>query len=624
MREAARLTLRGFKVWWKENPKMLAAPLLQGMVEALSPYGNLWLLARLIDEIAGPKDGKTLTVLVLTLLVSSALLSLLAAGLGRWKNTQWAGLWHVQNKIINHKLLTMDFASVEDAHTQELRSQIWQNTDSGGLGLYKLLNCFESIVCSVLSIAGGIVLTASLFFLPVKRGDLSLLNHPAFLIVIAAVLAAVTFFAPVFSVKAGSYWGKYAEENKFGNRLFGFWLGALGDDMSKALDVRIYRQDILSKHCLEKYNPFAPAAKLPKAARGPMGGYLALSEALAQGFIGTAYLYVCLKALGGAFDVGSVVRYVSALTALSGGLSKLLSTLGDLKNNAAFLRVVFEFLDIPNGMHQGSQTIESCKGQQFEIEFRNVSFQYPGQRGYALRDVSFTFRAGRRLAVVGRNGSGKTTFIKLLCRLYDPTEGEILLNGVDIRGYDYREYLSLFSVIFQDFKLLSFPLGQNVAGSSDCDEEKAERCLWEAGFGERLGELPKGLSTSLYKDFEESGVNISGGEAQKIALARALYKDAPFLLLDEPTAALDPIAESEIYTRIGEQIKGKAVVFISHRLSSCRFCQDIAVFHEGQMVQRGSHDSLVSDKGGIYNTLWEAQAQYYGKSGKRGGPPSGF
>lgn len=182
------------------------------------------------------------------------------------------------------------------------------------------------------------------------------------------------------------------------------------------------------------------------------------------------------------------------------------------------------------------------------------------------------------------NGSGKTTFIKLLCHLYDPTEGEILLNGIDIRKYDYEEYMKIFSV---------------------------EACLDAAGFVNRRTSMPDGLKTCLYKDFEENGVEISGGEAQKIALARALYKDAPFIVLDEPTAALDPIAESEIYSKFNDIVGNRTAIYISHRLSSCKFCDEIAVFHNGRIIQQGTHEALLADEGGKYSELWHAQAQYY-------------
>lgn len=612
-KETVQFSLRGFRVWWRENPRILLSVMVCGVVSALTPYVDIWLLARLIDEIAGGSDPHTLTVYVMALMGTSAIFSLLCAGLTRWKNVQLACLWHTQNKIFMEKLLSMDFADMDDGHIQELRSRIWQNTDSGGWGLYKLIYSFEAMISSVMSMTGAILLTASLFLLPVTAdsGKLTMLNHPIFILLIIGIMLSVTFSAPLLSVKAGSYWVKYADENQLGNRLFAFWLGELGNDRSKAMDVRIYRQDILSRANLEKYNPFIPTSKLAKASRGPMGGYQALSGAVSQIFVGVAYVFVCLKALGGAFGVGAIVQYVSAITALSSGLSVLIETLGNLRNNTPFLCTVFEFLDMPNKMDQGDRAVSQNSNKGFAIEFRNVSFQYPGQKDYALRNVSMTFHAGQRLAVVGTNGSGKTTFIKLLCRLYDPTEGKILLNGIDIQEYDYHEYMQLFSVVFQDFKLLSFGLGQNVAGSMNADLDKAEQCLRDTGFGIRLDKLPHGLSTTLYKDFDEEGVDISGGEAQKIALARALYKEAPLLILDEPTAALDPVAEFEVYNRMNQMIGEKSVVFISHRLSSCRFCHDIVVFHEGRLLQRGSHDALVSDKSGMYYNFWNAQAQYY-------------
>ena len=240
-----------------------------------------------------------------------------------------------------------------------------------------------------------------------------------------------------------------------------------------------------------------------------------------------------------------------------------------------------------------------------------MTFKYPNTDAYALRHVNLRFRVGEKLAVVGMNGSGKTTFIKLLCRLYDPTEGEIRLNGVDIRKYDYDEYMAIFSVVFQDFQLFAYSLGQNVAASAEYDAKRAEACLREAGFEERLSSMPKGLDTSLYQDFDKDGIEISGGEAQKIAIARALYKNAPFIVLDEPTAALDPVSEYEVYRRFGEISGGKTAIYISHRLASCRFCDEILVFHEGQIVQHGAHEALLAQENGKYAELWNAQAQYY-------------
>lgn len=381
--------------------------------------------------------------------------------------------------------------------------------------------------------------------------------------------------------------GTECEIFKPGKPLIWFF-GSLGYHREIATDVRMYRQDKICdiNNKENRENSFGSKGIMAKYGRGPMGLYHAASSAVSVIFTGIVYAFVCLKAWAGAFGLGAVARYIASITKVSGGMSGLISALGDMRNNAAFLVPVFEFFDIPNNMYQGSLTVEKRRDRKYEVEFRNVSFKYPGNENYALRNVNIKFEIGRRLAVVGMNGSGKTTFIKLLCRLYDPTEGEILLNGIDIRKYNYAEYMMIFSIVFQDFQLFALKLGENVASKTAYDRGRVMDSLKKAGFAERLSELPDGIETYLYKDYDKNGVNISGGEAQKIAIARALYKDAPFIILDEPTAALDPIAEADIYSKFNDIAGDKTAIYISHRLSSCKFCDIIVVFHEGAISQR--------------------------------------
>ena len=250
------------------------------------------------------------------------------------------------------------------------------------------------------------------------------------------------------------------------------------------------------------------------------------------------------------------------------------------------------------------------------ITFDHVTKIYPAQPNKpALSDISLQIYAGEFLFLVGHSGSGKSTFIKLLTREIKPTEGHIYVADEDLttmRNWRVPYLRRNIGCVFQDFKLLSQPLGKNVAASEDYDRARAEQCLVKAGFGARLEQLPEGLDTFLYRDFDENGVEISGGEAQKIALARVLYQDAPFIVLDEPTAALDPEAEAEVYTKFNDIVEDKTAVYISHRLSSCRFCDEIAVFDGGRVVQQGTHDSLLEAQG-KYRSLWQAQAQYYQK-----------
>lgn len=612
-REMLRLNNRALKLFYKRYPQMILSRLISVVWNSLTPYVSIYLSALVIDELAGSRTVERLQLLVIITLASAAVIALGTALLKKWTEAQSAGMWFKVENILSEKMLDMDYVSLDETHTAELLSTIRQNMNGGGWGLYRVVVAYEELCSSILTILGGISLTVSLFVsrVPDGAGALSALNNPLVVLAVITVMLAVTFIAPVLNNKSGSYYAKHADSHNLGNRLFSFF-GWLGYYSELAPDVRIYRQDrICGRHNHNKDDTFCSNGLFARLAWGPMGLFAAAGSAVSVIFTGVVYAFVCLKALAGAFGLGSVTQYVASITKVSGGMSSFVSTLGDMRNNAPFLELTFEFLDIPNNMYQGSLTVEKRNDRKYEVEFRNVSFKYPGSENYALRNVNMKFEIGKCLAVVGMNGSGKTTFIKLLCRLYDPTEGEILLNGIDIRKYNYAEYMNIFSVVFQDFKLFSLTLGENVASGSRIDREKVIDCLNKAGFGGRLAEMPNGIDTYLYTDYEKDGVNVSGGEAQKIAIARALYKDSPFIILDEPTAALDPIAEAEIYGKFDEIAGDKTTIYISHRLSSCKFCDEIAVFHEGAVIQQGTHASLVSDESGKYYELWHAQAQYY-------------
>ena len=294
------------------------------------------------------------------------------------------------------------------------------------------------------------------------------------------------------------------------------------------------------------------------------------------------------------------MKYVAAIQKLTEGMSSFFVAFALIRVDCQFLKNILELMELPDIKYHGTLPVEKRSDHEYEIEFKNVSFQYPSSDEYVLKNLSFRLNIGERLAVVGMNGAGKTTMIKLLCRLYDPTEGEIYLNGIDIKKYDLNEYMSLFSVVFQDFRMFSFSVAQNIAASVAPDEEMALECAQMAGLNERMQTLPKGLDTYINKNFDEDGVDFSGGEMQKMAIARALYKGAPIIILDEPTASLDPISEFEIYSKFDHLVGNKTAIYISHRLSSCRFCHDIMVFDKGEIIQRGTHDELLKAGSGKY------------------------
>ena len=322
------------------------------------------------------------------------------------------------------------------------------------------------------------------------------------------------------------------------------------------------------------------------------------------------YLLVGLQAYLGQISIGSVVVYAAAMVRLTSVINYFGVTLGHLKQMAMFAGDYAQYMGLGQRKYVGTIPVEKRRDNRFLISFEHVSFRYPGAEQESIRDLTISFEIGEKMAIVGKNGSGKSTFIKLLCRLYDVTEGVIKLNGIDVRKYDPEEYARLFAVVFQDFSIFAFSLGENIASSMEGDKERIRDALARVGLGERLGELEAGLATCVGKDYRGDGVAFSGGEKQKMAIARAVYKDAPFVIMDEPTAALDPLAECEVYAGFDKMVGNKTALYISHRLASCRFCQDILVFDQGRVVQRGSHQEL-KEQEGLYRRLWEAQAQYY-------------
>ncbi len=610
---AFKANKRGLKLIYKHYPQMVVSSIISVIWSSLTPYVEIFLSALIIDELVGDKNVQRIQTLVIITLFSVAIIALITALFKKWKNAQSANDWLKIEHIVSEKMLDTDYVNLDDHQTAEKLSTIRQNFNGGGWGLGQTLGCYEKLISSVLTILGGLALTVTLFACKVPEGAaLAWLNNPFAVAGVIAIMVAITFISPGLSNKAGSYYAKNSDSHNLGNRLFSFF-GWLGYYEEFAPDVRIYRQDkICERYNRNKEDVFGSKGLFARFARGPMGLLEAASAAVSVVFTGVVYAFVCLKALSGAFGLGSVTQYVASIAKVSGGMSGLVSGIGLMRNNAPFLELTYEYLDIPDKMYQGNLSVEKRGDKKYQVEFRNVSFKYPGSENYALRGVNMKFEIGKRLAVVGMNGSGKTTFIKLLCRLYDPTEGEILLDGVDIREYNYDEYMDIFSVVFQDFELFGFKLGENVACRTDYDKERVVDCLNKAGFSDRLAKMKEGTEAYLYKDYEpKKGVDVSGGEAQKIAIARALYKNAPCIILDEPTAALDPIAEAEIYCKFDEIAGDKTAIYISHRLSSCKFCDEIAVFNEGSVVQQGTHASLVSDENGKYYELWHAQAQYY-------------
>ena len=594
------VTKRAIRMYYGNNPQYLPLNFLQVVFREVSPYFNLWMSSEIVTALYDGRERQELYLLVAIALLGNFVIRVIWAILGRSVTNAMEVLTDNEAAAFYRKTLSLDYNKLENPETRQLRFRIKENSWINGYGVYNMrMNVEKLMTCVVNLVFSGIL------FMEMLR----LIIKVPFRLISFGLLAAMTgslaltiLFQSINNKKSSTIWDEVGtlllQENQFAR-----------DYSLGGMDNRIYHQQVIRERLLDKFNKkhlkvYSGVLKRVYLLDAPVSVFTKLTQLC-------AYLIVCLYCTLGVFPVGSVIKYVGYLGKITENIGSLFFIANGFRINAPFLKTYLDYFDIKNDMYQGSLAVEKRSDKKFDIEFKNVSFQYAGSDTYALKNLNLNLKVGERLAVVGMNGSGKTTFIKLLCRLYDPTEGEILMNDFNIRKYDYRQYLDIFSVVFQDYNLLAVPLGNNVASAATWDSEKAERLLREVGFGERYEEMPKKLETPLYKNFDEDGVNISGGDAQKIALARALYKDAPFIILDEPTAALDPIAEAEIYSKFDGIVGDKTAIYISHRLSSCRFCDKIAVFDKGEIVQTGTHEELLSDEKGKYYELWHAQAQYY-------------
>jgi len=584
------------------NRLAFACLIFAAVVEPLSPFINVVLLGKLLDAIREGADftqpaGYIFGALGLQFFCQTA--DTAARQCFNQKNEYQK---EIEGSWLNHKAFTMDYEYLEDAHVQELRARgekTWQGV--AGWTLYT----FEKL----LSASVGILASAAVLlplFLGGGGSDLSFV--PSVLLI-----AATCFLVWVSYRKSASYSRKIQETynglDKVGNRER-YYQDILASSESQK-DLRIFGQQktILKDMDLMIKEYWGEIWRLSKLFMK-----MAAVDQSVSDFSGLlVYLFTSIHAFFGLITVGQAVTYAASIIRLSEAVTQFAVYMGSVEQVFLLCADQKEYMELGRRKYKGSIPLEKRRDNKFKVQFNHVSFRYPGTDAYVIKDLNLNFVIGERMAVVGKNGSGKSTFIKLLCRLYDVTEGCIKVNDVDIRKYDDQEYYRLFSVVFQDYRMFAIPLGENIAASRAVDEERALDALARAGLRERVQGLPEGLDTYIGKDFHDSGVAFSGGEKQKMAIARAIYKDAPFVIMDEPTAALDPESECEVYAGFDRMVGNKTAIYISHRLASCRFCHDILVFDNGNVVQRGSHEELAGQEG-LYRELWEAQAQYYTES----------
>lgn len=586
--------------------KVLPSVTIQSIVSSLKPFINILFTAKIINLLSDGKDFKTVMLYIAIAVAINFVLFFLSSFLDEYSQNLRNLLLNKENKKVASKLFKTEYQKLENSEYKELihkheeaEKSRWSRFPYFVWTTYRFLNGLFTLIISVIIIFPllkvGFTRTGDTFF-----------EKPIFLITIISAILTMAVFILLVAVNINKSYLKANESYAELDRIFYSFLDIFGDYRT-GKEIRIYKEQNLidsiatskiltdGEKTLRKISMHTAKASSFVAILGAVVGF-------------GVYLFIGIKGLLGLFGIGSLVLYCGSFMQIINGIMMMANTFGKLQEIIPLAKCYFEILDTQDNMKYGGKDINFT--DKFEIEFRNVSFKYPNAENYSLKNINIKINNGENLAVVGRNGSGKTTFIKLLCRFYDVTDGEILINGINIKEYTKESIIRLYSVVFQDFKIFSTTLSQNISAGEEYDCDKLYKVLDEANIKDRMLKMEYKENTYLYKELDKAGVEISGGEAQKLALARALYKDAQIVILDEPTAALDPIAEYEIYSRINSFVENKTTIYISHRLSSCVFCDRIAVFDKAELVEAGTHQQLI-EKNGKYNELWNAQAKYY-------------
>lgn len=590
-----------------DNRRIIAILLIGGLAKALAPFLSLYFSAKILNEmLAGMFDlcAESAAIMLSLRLV----IGMIEKACDRAVDAQQEGCARSIRQRMAKKAYELEYEAFEKQETLD-SIQHAKTAFEGVGGVETQLIFLYQIFSEAFSVVFSIFFVISLF-LQVGDGAPNFFTSYGATAVLLILYTLILWINKKISNKSYQVYSDMQERNYHVNSVMGYFSGVIYDEKN-AKDLRVFQmQDIL----LGKHAELSKRALLIYLDTGKKAGrYYGAAGFLNQAAAGLSYVFVGAKAIYGVIGIGDVLLYAGAINQLFDMLIRIGESIFEYSYRADIMKTFEDFINRPSMSYDGTLPIEKRDDARYEFEFHDVSFSYPATEKDAakevLQHVNLKFQIGEKLALVGKNGAGKTTLIKLLCRLYEPTEGYITLNGIDIRKYSYKEYTKAFSVVFQDFNILSLALGENIASGTDVDETRVWKVLEEVALKERVERMAQGIYSQLYNN-NGAGIDISGGEAQRLAIARALYKDAPFVILDEPTAALDPIAEAEIYENFSEMVADKTAIYISHRMSSCKFCDRIIVLDAGRIAETGTHESLLKQRG-IYAQLYETQAKYY-------------
>lgn len=577
----------------KKYPIYLLLNAIQIIFDGFTPLINIYFPTLILEQLINGIDTTKMIIYVLAIVLGNQLSLLVTKYLQMRIKLINDKMSKYLDASLNMKSIEMDYEDSENPAIKDLVERARNGMKQQTQGLSESVKLVSSIISNSITFT-------SVFFIVMTS------KMPILLIV--SIINVI--FNMVIASIGNKLENKFYEDNVRLNRRFWYYFYHIVS-FKFAKDLRLFSAEPLIKNSSE--NEISKMVKVYKGLslkRSVLAFISIIYSSIVENFL--VYVILIIAFAKGIINLPQLNLLFTSFTTFTYAIFNAVNAILDYKKAAVLQSNYIDFMELPNKKHTGkiipSNTIES-------IEFKNVSFKYPRTDRYILKDINLKITKDERLSLVGLNGAGKTTLIKLLCRLYDIEEGEILVNGINIKEYEYEAYLGLFSVVFQDFKVISFSIKDNMEILED-NPEKLYDCFDRAGIKERIEELPHKENTFINKWFTNEGVEFSGGEMQKLAITRALYKDGPIVILDEPTAALDPLAEAEIYYRFNQVIGKKLTIFISHRLSSCRFADRIVVLDGQNIVEMGTHEQLMKNENGRYKEMFDAQAKYYQENQK--------
>jgi len=581
-----------FKISWSISPGYILLIILQAAVSGAQVVANIVMPRFLIDELIGAREPKMLLIFGGAIVGANLIFAFITNILKRFAEVGRENVRERWNLALAKKIMNVEYSYLETPYYLDLKERAMFAVSNQG-STHRLIIAMAEVLRTLATLAGLLAVILTLGWV---------------LLVILAVLIAIMLAVQGYFMKYQTVFMKSIIPI---NRRFGYYGGAAYNEKTHK-DVRLYslsdliidRVGGLNEQISEEFGGF----------RRRQGGLTGFNEiinnvlaVLANGYAG---IRVISDMFGPRISIGAFTMYVSATVSFSVTVAQFGANLINVWQMLDYLEPFMEFMRLPEE-NENTGTVE-FSGELESVRFENVSFKYPGSDSLILKNVSFEIKNSEKISIVGLNGAGKTTLIKLIARLYHPTEGKVLINDRDIFDYEYTSYMCAIAAVFQDYKLFNFSIGENISCKENgADKAQIEKYVAEVGLAGKIKELPDGLDSNFGKAYDEDGVEMSGGEAQKVAIARALYKDAELVILDEPTSALDPLAEAEIYANFNELAGAKTTIYISHRMSSSVFCDRILIIDGGEVAGFDTHQNLMKKTDGLYYKLFMSQAENY-------------